>query len=333
MLDARKFDWSAWLMFHEEHVRRGPDYYLTDRGYFDWTFRDNPFNPTPGEYQFALWHEGEEIVGYIGRIWSPMLVNGAERRCLWQETSFVRPDMRGKGIGTELYQWVAGEDVTGNVQGVMQPQVDRVLEKTLGAPGLRGHMERAVFFCDVGSPPYPPYLTHTFTADGLHAHQGDIARWAAALWEKVRHRYGTTTHRTKEWLRWRFIDHPKGAYRVFATDSAIAFVRVEAAPGMVMVRIVDLWGTEIEWLLLSVIDYAKSIGALAVDFLCAGWPDAEAFEGVGFARWTGVDMARLPLLFNPLDLSPREEQVTLYGAGVGQEPWYITRADNGRDRP
>ena len=339
MLDARKFEWSAWLTFHDEHVRRGPGYYLTQGDYFDWTFRDNPYNPTPGEYQFALWHEGDEIVGYIGRIWSPMLVGGAERRCLWQETSFVRPDRRGQGIGTELYAWVAGEDVTGNIQGVMQPQVDRVLEKTLGEYGHRERMQRAVLRADhFAEATYYWPLTRMTMADGGPVLQHDFATWAAHLWERSAPRYGMTTHRTKAWLRWRFLDHPRAVqYRLIATDAAVAIVRIERAHLHTLVRIVDLWGVttqDVQEVVKAVIQYATGVAATAVDFLCTGWPDGDAFDALGFERWSGAEMTQLPMLFNPLDTSMREEQVTLYGKGVTQDQlMYITRADDGRDRP
>ena len=101
-----------------------------------------------------------------------------------------------------------------------------------------------------------------------------------------------------------------------------------------MVRIVDLWGESVEMVLRMVADYARHTGADAVDFLCTGWPDADAFDALGFERWKGAKMNQLPMLFNPLDTSLREEQVTLYGAGVTQDQMmYITRADDGRDRP
>ncbi len=332
--------WSAWLKFHDDYVKRGPEYYLANRAYFDWTFLANPYNPTPGRHQFGLFVDHQStILGYIGRIWAPMLVGGIERRCVWQETSFVRPDLRGQGIGTTLYTWATSDDLTGNIQGERQPQVDRVLEKTLGPYGKRACMERAVLRADrFAEATYYWPLTRTTMADGGPIILHDFSLWATNLWERSASRYGIATHRTQSWLRWRFLDHPRAMeYRLIATDAAVAIVRIERAMLHTLVRIVDLWGMQtqdVQEVVKAVIQYATGVAATAVDFLCAGWPDGEAFDALGFERWVGAEMNQIPLLFNPLDTSLREEQVTLYGTGVHAErPWYITRADDGRDRP
>jgi hypothetical protein len=155
-------------------------------------------------------------------------------------------------------------------------------------------------------------------------------------------RYGMTTHRSAEYLAWRYLDHPAGGYRLFGhgegVPKAVCALRLDGAD-LVAARIVDAWGETdaLASLLSGVLDWAKEAGARFADFFRTGGPDAEAFERGGFAWLEGDEAGQVPFLLMPLDTArPYHEQLALR-LSAARKPSYaetfFTRGDSDRDRP
>lgn len=260
------------------------------------------------------------IVGTIGRL--PMRWHSPRLGSLpghWIVNGAVRADCQGLGIGKRLYQtaYADSDRIGGMISAKLDP-LPRHLSTWSAAAAQFNRLQR--------------YLRPVRRGEPTAVAPSTPLPEALTLWDRVAERYGVTTARTKDWLRQRYVDHPKRAYRWLSRDDAVAVVRHDGPA----VRIVDLYGTAegVRAVLEDVVHYAEGQGVEFVDFYCCGSPDD--LSGWWAPDWQ--DPAQPPPVFNPPDATPREMVLGVWTrepalADELERPTYVTRGDAGADRP
>ena len=159
------------------------------------------------------------------------------------------------------------------------------------------------------------------------------------LWHKIKDRYQVSIERTKEYLNWRFINHPSLKYSFLVARrkgivSGYLVFRFEENDAFKIGRIIDLVSTkEAECELLNLfVGSCKKAGATAADFMFSGKEYGESLEQAGFFNVAGTDFDRFPILFSPI--SRKKFNINIAGTmNIGLDQCYFTKADGDQDRP
>ncbi len=183
-----------------------------------------------------------------------------------------------------------------------------------------------------------------------HWDAGMSSRWDEA-WNTQLSRAMRGTWRDAAHISWRFVDHPRFAYRVVVAEDVqtgglqgLVAYRLEqvASLNVSVLRIVELLGEPAARQLLAKSALAEGVKADAAfaDFQCSAKSVGDDLRGIGFRPEDEV-LAPLPSLFQPLDTrragvrgafwrdANRNDGIPL----TSDRCFYVTCADGDQDRP
>lgn len=361
-IEIRLFEPCMWEKFcgFVRTAYNNPSHFLLDREYFDWWYRDSPANWEEG-YRPLVILDGKKVIGLSAQVPNTFRIKDNTYHGAWYCSGMIDPEYRGRGLGKQLY-----------IEATHYFEVGGVISYNAGALALfraagfetfaERMMHRAVFLLQPESvAKHLPNLNQKlvemlkdrFTRSnksfesGIVAPVRELSPELATLWDKVRYRYTITTERTLQYIKWRYLDHPRGQYHIIThmqgdKPEAVGVMRFESEEPTKVCRIVDVWGTQdnIKPLLNKMLAYAHQAGAIFADFFCTNWPDREAFEKVGFYILNETMAYHIPYLFSPLELRhDYHEPIGLWSKdpevikGLDYEDIYFVRGDSDRDRP
>jgi hypothetical protein len=329
----------------------------------------------PGPTVMLAWLDGA-IVGMLGLTGFALNVFGERCTAMWLSHWFATPAHRARNVALRL-MWAA-RDL--RVDAVATLGANDVSGKLLACLGLEGipSLPRWVGVFDLAAAAElvcaaNPALDPAVAAAVCRGHLVDLetgaepsdgfraAGWStatAAAWDRFWNGELAPrlvgAHRDAAYLTWRYVSHPRFAYRVGcaerASDGAVEGIvvwRVEQVrdrPTRVL-RIVEFLGSAAAEgvLVRSVCEAARDSGAAMGDFYCASAQAAQALTRAGFQR-APTDSASvvLPSRFQPLESGffPMATLVRLPGAWRGRlrelladGRLYITKSDGDQDRP
>lgn len=356
MAIRRCFPADRWPEMREFLARRyRHDLALLWRPLFEWQFQSARDG---GNASILTAWDGDRLVGTLGYVSVPLLwgdwhkpVNGA-----WAMNWMVEPDYR-TGIGWSLMRKLqamhpvvfAIDASTQNLELVgrlgwtiepVLPRLVRVLDAARAETlfGLSPEVPRRSF---TGSPTAAGGLLD-FAVDSAYAPDW---RLYAPL------RYGTI--RSREYLRWRFLEHPRFRYSVALTDStnrpAVCAYRVELAfdrdggPVAPVGRVLDFFHPtdsqgeqDAERLLHGVLTRMARAGCVYADFSCSAVAYRRTLQRLGWLD-APPDGPLLPSRLAPIEPTARLLNVEFgVSAPLGAPPFadaYFTTADGDADRP
>lgn len=363
-VEIRPFEESMWQDLCDlVRLTYGPDYFMLDRRYFDWWYRDSPSNWEDG-YRFLVATHGGKLIGLSGQIANAFRIRGKTYPGTWYTNGMIHPDYRGLGIGKKLYASATEFVEVAGAISYNAPACTLLVSAGFEAFGQR-RMRRAIYLLRPGDAERYLPCADRATMSGMRKHfgrtgecldqdvglpVGELTAGFDTLWQRVRERYTVTTERTRKHISWRYLKHPAGRYHVIPyysdgdnlTPAAVGVVRLESEEPTRVARIVDVWGSadSIEPLLGKLLGFAAREGAVLADFFCTSWPDREAFEKAGFYILDETRACCVPYLFSPVKSSTEyNEQIALWArdaaivSGLGYEDVYFVRGDSDRDRP
>lgn len=355
--EIRRMQWTDWddlQRFLQEQYR--PTYPLTDRQLFAWQFGyDNAEDPT-------VWvvRQTDRMVGMLGYMPTPVFLNGSVVNACWYANWMIDPVHRG-GIGMVLLRrFHSLFDVT---LGQGAGKMNQALSPLLG------------YRIDPEIPRYIAYFEPTIARELVYPESRlDVHPVASTTWEahnrqavgaqRIRSssdldhlvfdwtRYSMLrngTVRSAHYLQWRYLDHPRFEYAVFAagqvTAPALAVIRIEQVKDRPerIGRLVELFfpdgesgRTGAEVVLGASLVHARAAGASAVDFVCSHPDVAAVLSSAGFR--SDRDTAKLALCFQPLYFGiPHQNFMVWVHPRLGPCPplnrWYLTKSDGDQDRP
>ena len=158
----------------------------------------------------------------------------------------------------------------------------------------------------------------------------------------------TTTHRTKEFLTWRFLVNPYIKYSLYGfikDDSLLAYISLREEilkPFSYKVsRIIDLYGKSvvIKMLLNKALKESVSKNHIYIDFSMFGSIYDKVLKSFKFIRLENEDCCILPQVTSPIENRPNEEFLGILSKtfceevkNLSMENVYFTRVDSDRDR-
>ena len=157
--------------------------------------------------------------------------------------------------------------------------------------------------------------------------------------------------RDSAFLRWRYLEHPRWTYRVWAahngadaTPRGIAVFRIERIPGreQTVFRILELLFSDPRSgaaLARALTTEARAQGCAFADFYNTRSASAAPLEALGFVRETTLERP-LPALFQPLDFRAHPINAAFWTRGrddaaqrYADPDLYMTRVEGDQDRP
>ena len=327
-----------------------PDYVLVqNEALFRWQFggADDTFH-----IKLALL--GEEIVGCLGYIPVHVSIPGHIVQGAWVINWVVDLSKRRLGLGPLLMREVTRQfDVTLNVG----PNEDaRSVLVRMGWTNL-GPLSRHVSVLDVnkaamltesGSLNWPDAMKRDPRADNTFEifaiKRFDVE--ADMLWDRLELDLGSGARRSKDYLNWRYTEHPVWEYRRFATHqggklAGFAVYHVEKVRDLPVSvgRIVEFVSQSdaADSLLTCVLDDAREQDAALIDFFCSN-PRLSAFmRNHGFLSGESSEATKLPLLFQPVARRRTAVHLMAYLLNLPDtsrpKTWYVTKSDGDQDRP
>jgi hypothetical protein len=183
-------------------------------------------------------------------------------------------------------------------------------------------------------PPVPEPARTTAPVDGP---------WDEAAWDEQWARLAPRlvgTWRDAAYVRRRYVEHPRFAYRVRSSGGALVVDRLEQVRGAdaVVVRVVEALGEPeaLAGLLAAAVEDGRAAGAAFADFYCTGTQPATALARAGFVREDALAVS-LPSRFQPLEPQPRPLAAAFRFDGAADAlaagDAYFTRSDCDQDRP
>jgi hypothetical protein len=327
-----------------------PDYVLVENeALFRWQFggADDTFH-----IKLALL--GEEILGCLGYIPVKVSIPGRIVQGAWTANWIVDISKRRLGLGPLLMRELTRQfDITLNIG----PNEDaRSVLVRMGWTSL-GSLTRYVRVLDVSK---AALLTESESLNWPDAIKRDtqtdtsfeispIERFdveADTLWDRLELDLGSGARRSKDYLNWRYAEHPVWEYRRFAAHqggklSGFAVYHVEKVRDLPvsvgrMVEFVSQLDAA-DPLLTRVLNDARAQDAALIDFFCSNPRLSTFMRDHGFVSGESSDAAKVPLLFQPLDRRRTAVHFMAYLLNLPEtsrpKMWHVTKSDGDQDRP
>jgi hypothetical protein len=347
MVDIVTFDPDKHAAAWEEFVAasyRNPNYVLLSPAYLRWQFRDNPANTT-GAYTLWLVLHQNAVVAQLGYVPFVGLSPAGDRFTgAYPINLIVREDYRAAGLGAVLLRRLLKE--TPYVLNPGSSEAGAALCQGLGMQDF-GYLSRHIAVLDAQA-------ARSLAADNrLPARIAEAPQQAAAAGivpaTRLPDRAPTAfsfpvpvhgAERSRDFLRWRYEQHPGFNYEFLLSEDLqnilVFHEERETQSGAIIIRIVDLLaaGAAQEALLHSVLQIARSRGAILADFFCSLDCYDGALERAGFFDEAEHPDGRIAALFQPLDFRKTGIRVLASSpAGKPAAAWYISKGDSDQDRP
>jgi hypothetical protein len=344
-------DFPEWCIFIDKAY--GKNYVLTDKIFLHWFLKKNR------KYETIIAVDGKTIVGTYGALQVPLRVNDSVYDLCWWVSGIVLPEYRNQGIGKNFIKISLDKfDVCGGLgfnQNVRRNYVRFGLKqfgfKTLRRFALfinidsyllirekfREEMKRLLLISkDSRKIDYPIENLKSFTNSVIRCFDG------------MKHHVKVNTHRTPEYLNWRYIKNPKIQYECSAVlddrkYKAYVVSRHERfyPTKLFATRIIDLIG-EPEYasdLIAHEINKALQRNDAFLDFSFTGNFYEKILEHHGFSEILGDHYGALPLVSTPMEYRENEEFICLGSKrfpslfdDIEFNDLYFTRGDSDRDR-
>ena len=272
--------------------------YLREPRLFEWTFGRRDLWDREG-YSFALAEAAGELVGILGAIPFTLNHHGASARALWLANYMIAPTHRRGPLAVRLLQAMRREPYAATIAFGINPRtapiyqvlrwrvVENIPRHLAVLPEAVDRLARLIGLAhaDVPADRAASIARRYAVADA----PGDAPACETALpedWDERGWRpFAATTvgaARDRDYLRWRYLDHPLFAYRVLALREAdrigLLVWRLETIRGAAEAGEIDRIGRIVEWIPCSAANARglfarlrielREAGALGADFSC-----------------------------------------------------------------
>lgn len=321
---------------------------MRKRDYFDWQFKDTPFNKD-GKYTFLILRENGEIKSFLGYVPVEFICGDKILSGCWTYNWY---SANKDGSGLKLLSWIMekydnifligyskhSEPIFRLYEMYMAdlPRWIGIIDpsKTLDILGLTDNVAKERIkesywrLADIGSDTSGIYPCNRFD------------NREEFIFDKFK---GVNFYirRTCAYLNWRYIDIPYHDYKIIrGGNNQFAVYRIEKIKGLdeSVVRIME-WnfvGYDSRKAMAFIIKEAERHSAILVDFFCSTDIIASELEAMGFLRESSF-LFQIPFLFRPINykktigiaisIAPTRQYKNLR-----MNEWYITKGDSDIDR-
>ena len=342
IIDLQDFIRNYWS---DEHV------FVRDATVLEWQHR---WTANPDFLSVIIAEDQKKLVAMLGIMPCEFSVHGIRLRAKWGAIWLTIPEYRKRpGISIRvLRKGMVNDQEIGALQAANE--IAMPIYKRMGYFAIDevprwwrilspAALKRLYKFGGSESPnlPLPDAPATTFSPAVHLLEWGAVEdRWDAA-WESQFAPTLIGTWRDREYLTWRYIEHPSFTYQLLFAEEAGEIT------GMLCYRLAEI--RDCPERVLRIVEYltvtteaARALASVAVrigikedaafaDFYCTGLRFGEPLEEFGFSR----EPSGLPCLFQPLDLNERPLNAAFHSTEVNFDSpdLYVTRSDGDQDRP
>lgn len=345
---ARTEDEDKLVKFYKQAY--GEKHILNDPLYHNWQFRDNPFNKLDTKSIIIVENKGE-IYAHLGLFPVELKVSDYIRNATWFIPYFVLEKYRVFGLGfrvmdfaKNLFDFTMALNVSndsrkifaknnwtnfGNINRFIAILDKKRIEKFFGKSISESQVKIKQGF--------------EFTFERVHS----LDESYDGFWQEVSPRFPITINRKREYLNWRYLNHPLTDYHFLTLHDkeklvGYSVLRFEDKNEILKAaRIVDLvvmYDYETS-LLQNIIKYSHGKVDF-VDFFLTGNFYEKSLCSTGFFN-NKIERVSLPTVFNPIDPNRKSTMEFLYkqndkGPTINElndiNNWYIVKGDSDQDR-
>lgn len=329
--------------YGKKHIFNNPDHY-------NWQFKKNPFNKSQNK-TIAITETNNEISSHMGFFPIELKIFDDIKDATWHLSFYTLEKYRGLGLGTELVLFSSnlfnlsmvlnGSDGTKNIYlkngGVYFGQINRYIG-ILDKKRIENYIKIAVNKEQVIVKEIQEKASIINALDYTYE----------TFWKKVKQKFPITTNRTKEYLSWRYLNHPIIKYHFITLSNenelvGYAVLRFEdnneelKAARIVDFIVLDSYENQ---MLQGVINYCHK-KADFIDFFCTGdFYKKELVQNKFFNNLT--ENIKIPTVFNPIDPDRRPDIDFFYRINDNDllknkklddiNNWYFVKGDSDQDR-
>jgi hypothetical protein len=303
-------------------------------------------------YHIKLALLGDDIVGCLGYIPTPVSVGGATVAGAWTANWIVDPSARHLSVGLRLMTDLVRQHEITLVVGASA--LARRILPLLGFHdfGVLSRHVRVISSGDVATLTGTSHALWAATVPAVDrpAEEVEVRRVTAfdeavtSLWQRICGG-GAGTERSRAFLDWRYTRHPVFTYRLFEAHDAgrltgIAVYRVEAVKDSTLAvgRLVELVAEPeaAGSLLTAVCDDARDHRLAMIDYFCSSSECSSTMTANGWLLESRLP-APIPMLFQPIvqgrHTIPFFAHVHRSAVPNDLDHWYVTKGDGDQDRP
>lgn len=334
--------------FHKKYV-------LLKDDFFEWQYKANPYNSYP-EYAMKIIESKGEVLGYNGLIPASMKVFDQDLAAVNFANLMIDEKCRGFGLGALLIKESSKDFPVCYTTGYGLDT--KVIYEKLGNWTDMGVLRRFIRILDVEKVKKlinKEIVPGSAIADSEDENLRIIDRFGRDIdifWERIKEKYPITLNRNKEYLNWRYADHPMLKYQIFyyiaqSEIKGYAVLRIEecddAGNHYKIGRIIDFISEDEyeEAMIRAIVERLQKQGVDFIDFFFSGNFHVRSLLNQGFVENIAELYKDIPMLFSPLDRRRSNIDWIVYFKDYPQDKkecinvnnWYITKGDGDQDRP
>jgi hypothetical protein len=328
----------------------GEKHILNNTIHHNWQFKNNPFNKL--SKKSILINESLPLIdSQLGFIPVELKLFEDNYNSAWHISFFTLEKFRGKGIGTKLIKHgnnffdftmvLSGSDGTKkiylNTNGKSFGDLNRYIG-VLNKKRVEHYLHSIIEKDEIKISDDKQYKIQHITK---------LSDDYDLFWNKVKTRYPITVNRTKQYLQWRFLEHPLLNYHFLLLKEnnsimGFAIIRFEDNNDeLKAARLIDLIVFEkFEKILLNLVSNYCLKKADFIDFFCTGSFYKKSFGEMNFFNNLSENLP-FPTVFNPIDIDRRSEINFLFKNNTAKdfdgklddvENFYFVKSDSDQDR-
>lgn len=291
-------------------IAYGKKHILNNLSHHEWQFSSNPYNKLNTK-SIVVAEENNEFIAHMGLIPIPVKIYDEIKLGVWHVSYFTLEKFRGTGLGTKMVKFsdlifdciggLGNSDISNRIHiknnGKNFGNINRYI-KILNKENIENFIHTKI------SSTVSNYsLDDELTFERIKNLDDNYS----VFWNSVKDIFPITIDRTKQYLFWRYFEHPLIDYHFMVLSKkqrilGYAILKFEDNNAKIKAgRIVDFvsFPNFAKELLQNVINYFKHKVDL-VDFFCSGSFYNSIFENHGFFNNLLTNYA-IPSVFNPID--------------------------------
>lgn len=326
----------------------GDKHILHNSTHHNWQFQNNPCNENNTK-SIAITLNDNEISSHFGLIPISLKIFNDVKSCCWLVSVFTLNRYRKKGLADKLVKYVSKFFDSLMILSYSE-EILRVYLKN----GFVSHGDLNRYVGIINKKKLESFINHKITKDNLELKDKIKINRIVKLpdnyeifWNNVKNQFPITINRTREYLTWRYFDHPLIDYHFMTLNKnndmvGYCVLRFEDQNDELTVcRIIDLVikkGFEDEFI-QQIINYCYGKVDF-IDYFCTGNFYDYVLTKKNFFNNLKFNF-NIPMVFNPIDLKRKPSINFVYkdinlklNKDQKDDPnlWYFVKGDSDQDR-
>lgn len=335
--------------FYDEAYRK--KHILHNSNHLEWQFKNNPFFHGT-TFSLVISENSEKTTSHLGFIPVELTLQNNIISAIWHVSFYTLEEFRGKKLGTKIIDLsnkfgdvsmvLSGSEGTKKIYTNMDGRDLGLLNRNIRILSKVNLEKFGNIKINVQNIPIEKPVIGKIERIIKLPVDYDI------FWNNIKNRFPITVNRTKEYLTWRYFEHPIIDYHFisFTIDKSLqgfAVIRFEDNNEEIKAaRLVDIIceKTYDEVFLKHIIFYCNHKVDF-IDFFCTGNFYEIGLKKTGFFNNNVLDL-KIPTVFNPIDFNRRQNINFFYSNNSGHhyeidldniDNWYLVKSDSDQDRP